>query len=146
MNFCQFIKELLFRIKLYYLGIRFYEVIKDDQFPAIHETTHKFEDISVQVSFKRVPCRDLVLKRGSLSTEDYNSYAVLATFDTTERETLIDEKILSQMQFLNNKAFFFNGHYNRLEMTERRKLELITDVYMDFISEMIRKQHNVKPS
>ena len=142
MNFCQFIKELLFRIKLYYLGIRFYEGSSQEQSPAIHETTHKFEDISVQVSFKRVPCRDLVLKRGQLSTEDYNSYAVLATFDISEFEKTTDEKILTQMKFLNNKAFFFNGHYNRLGMSERHKLELITDVYMDFISEMIRNQHH----
>lgn len=137
MNFFQFLKELLFRIKLFYLGIRFYEVVSQEQFTSIHETTYTFEDAEVHVSFKRIPCRDLMLKRGRLSTEDYNSYAVLAKFNLDELEKRMNADVLTQLKFLNNKAFFFNGHYNRLGMNERRLLELITDVYMDFISELI---------
>lgn len=144
MDICQFCRELWFRIRLYYLGIRFYEVKGQEASPVIHDTSYTFEDVPVHVSFKRIPCRDLMLKRGQLTTEEYNSYAVMAVFDENDLEGIADVKIKTQLSFLNKKAFFFNGHYNRLGIGERRKLELITDVYMDFISEIIRKNIVVK--
>jgi len=139
MNFCQFFREVWFRIKLYYLGIRFYEVATQESFPIVHDTSYKFDDVTVHVRFKRIPCRDLVLKRGKLTTEEYSSYAILAAFDQEDLDRIENVQIRKQLTFLNNKAFFFNGHYNRLGIGERRKLELITDVYMDFISELVRR-------
>ena len=143
MSFCLFFRELWFRIKLYYLGIHFYEVVTPETSPVMHNTSYMFDDVTVHVSFRRIPCRDLVLKRGKLTTENYSSYAILATFDEKELDRITDRAVLEQLKFLSNKAFFFNGHYNRLGIGEHRKLELITDVYMDFISALIKKQ-NVK--
>lgn len=139
MSFCHFFRELWFRIKLYYLGIRFYEVGCPDNFPVVHDTSYMFDEVTVHVCFKRIPCSDLVLKRGKLTTEDYSSYAIMATFNQEDLNRIENPQILERLKFLSNKAFFFNGHYNRLGIIERRKLELITDVYMDFISEVIRK-------
>lgn len=139
MNLRHFFRELWFRMKLYYLGIRFYEVTTPESFPIVHDTSYMFDDVTVHVSFKRIPCRDLVLKRGKLTAEEYSSYAIMATFDEDELDRIDNRSVVEQLSFLSNKAFFFNGHYNRLGIGERRKLELITDVYMDFISALIRK-------
>jgi hypothetical protein len=134
MNFYMFLRELLFRLKLYYLGIRFYEATPLMTHPVIHQTSYLFDDVTVHVSFKRIPCRDLVLKRGKLSSEEYHSYAVIAAFDREELNRLENREALARLEFIQNKAFFFNGHYNKLGLGEKRRLELITDVYMDFLS------------
>lgn len=139
MNFCQFFSELWFRIKLYYFGIHFYEVKSHEGYETIHDASYMFDEVAVRVAFKRIPCQDLVLKKGKLMTADYDSYAIMATFSEEDLSRIDNVEVRKQLDSLQNKAFFFNGYHNRLGIGERRKLELITDVYMDFLSELIRK-------
>lgn len=135
-----FFSEMWFRLKLYFLGIRFYEVTECKKHLSIYETTYRLEDLDIHFSFQRVPCSDLVLKRGRLRTDNYNSYTITATFDQRELLSSEYQMVFKHLSMLKDKAFFFNGHHNKLGLEETKKLELITDIYIDFISEVFRQK------
>lgn len=128
------IRETLFRLKLFLLGVRFYEVQKEAEEPVVYESEYSIGNLfQIKFSFRRMVCNDFVLRRGKLVAECYNSYVVVASFRGQVPDTL---------QRLNNRPFFFNGVYNDFGIEEHRTMELIADIYLDFLKGLIRKPAN----
>lgn len=138
-NIHSFFSGLYFRVKLFMLGVRFYEVLGGQESTPIYTATYFVDDVAVSFSFQRVTCTDLVLKRGELTTAVYNSYIVRIDFDEEEVNSSRSREILNNMKLLKNKAFFFNGHSNKFKATdEEKKFEVIVEIYIDFIKEIFR--------
>lgn len=119
------LRELLFRLKLYLFGIRFYEQATHSDAPVVYSAEYRL-DASHRINFKffHVTCRDILMTRGSVTHEDYSSYAVQATMDATFPEDLM---------VYSGRSFFFNGRTNRFKKDEKQTLDLILDVYLDFL-------------
>lgn len=118
------LREVIYRLKLYMLGIRFYKRELNTESPIVFEVTyHIANQFTVHFQFNRMACMDLVLRRGYLVGESYSSYEVMAVFKGNVPKSL-DE--------LNGQKFFFNGMVNNFGK-EDQTLELIADVYLDFI-------------
>ena len=132
------LRELAFRLKLYFLGVRFYEIQETEPSPVVHSAQyHVGETVRIDFTFHRKICNDFVLRRGSLVGETYSSYIVKAVFSSDE-DLSAYKSIAPYLNVLNNKAFFFNGYYNSFGIEESRTLELIMDIYIDFIKETFR--------
>lgn len=127
--FINSMRELLFRIKLFFFGVRFYEVRSPASDPVVFEHRYAIQAFChIHFKFQRVDCSDYLLRRGSLLSQSYASYIVTAIFDDDARE------ISSKFELdLNGKPFFFNGMFNGFGLEEKRVLALIADVYLDFL-------------
>lgn len=124
-NFLFKLRELLFRLKLYFFGVRFFEREKDVGVPVIFEACYTLlASYTIRLSFRRVECIDFVLRQGQIVGEVYDSYAVRADFSGV---------IPPLLEHLNGKCFFFNAHTNGFRGNEETILALISDVYLDFI-------------
>lgn len=127
--------EVLFRLKLYLLGIRFYE--QNTQLPQqpIREAEFYLSPRHrIRFKFYRIDCIDIIMKRGKLVGEPYPSYAVQANMD----ETFPDD-----VRAYSGRSFFFNGRANGFRPSETLTIELILDVYMDFLRTSLEK-HETK--
>lgn len=120
------IKELLFRLKLYLFGVRFYGRGDDLKgIPVIYEAEYRIdEDHLVRFKFYRIECFDVVMKRGYLSRDTYPSFIVQA---------FLNDHFPDEVQHLNEKCFFFNGKTNSFGCSEQQTVELILDIYLDFL-------------
>lgn len=123
--FFKSVKEILFRLRLYLTGIRFYEQVTDVNAPVIYEAEYRLDsNHRIKFKFYRVQCIDIVLKRGKLVGEDYASFVVQA---------FLDENFPDELRKFNEKSFFFNGKINSFGYSEQQSVELILDVYLDFL-------------
>jgi hypothetical protein len=123
------VKELAFRFKLYLLGVRFYESHYNPSWQEVYRQTLKVgHRLTISLIFQKVPCSDFVLRRSSLNTENYSSYVVTAHFSA---------EVPQALQTLEDRPFFFNGRYNDFGVEERWTLELISDIYLDFLKSVL---------
>lgn len=124
-GFFKVLKEILFRFRLYLTGIRFYEQKTDTEAPVIYEAEYRLDsEHRIKFKFYRVQCIDIILKRGKLVGEDYPSFVVQA---------FLDENFPEELRKFNQKSFFFNGRINSFGYSEQQSVELILDVYLDFL-------------
>lgn len=124
-GFFEIMSELFFRLKLYLFGIRFYERPQFTASDPIYEAEYRLdEEKRIKFKFFRVACSDIILKRGKVTTEEYASYVVQA---------FLSETFTHEMQVFDGKSFFFNGMSNDFFSSNQRTVELILDVYMDFL-------------
>ena len=119
------LREIFFRLKLYLIGVRFHEWVKTQDLPLIHKAMFNLTPTHV-IDFElyRIECIDLVLKRGKLSPVNYQSYVVKASFGN---------HFPAELQALNDRCFFFNGHMNEFGKEEDEVAALIIDIYLDYI-------------
>lgn len=132
MSFFEIIRELLFRLKLYCFGVNFYEVKNPTETEVITETVYKLHDDSeciIHLNYSRVPCKDFLLKKGKLVEVSYNSYIITANIENCEEPFALD-----------HRQFFFNSRYNNFGLPEARILELIGDIYIDFLKSLSEGQ------
>lgn len=128
-NFMMNLQELLFRIKLYFFGVRFYETRSPTTEPVVFEQSYAIEHVcTIHFKFQRVDCQDYLLKRGKLEKEHYSSYIITAVFDTDAHEFSLKFDL-----DLNGRPFFFNGVFNGFGLEEKKVLALISDIYLDFL-------------
>lgn len=128
-NFVSNIRELMFRLKLFIFGVRFYEVRSPSAEPVIFEQSYSVGAMfNIHFRFQKVPCTDFLLRRGELVNQDYISYIVTAVLDTDSPDIMMEFNI-----DINDKPFFFNGVVNGFGLEETRVLSLISDVYLDFL-------------
>ncbi len=119
------LRELCFRFGLFLFGVRFYELQVNVSTYVDYEFDIELDpNISVNFKFHKVPCSDIVLKRGILSSAMYTSFIVHAYF-SIEGEAFETP--------LNGKSFFFNGGSDWFGIPEERVLRLIADIYLDYI-------------
>lgn len=119
------LRELIFRLKLYLLGVRFFERNQDIGEPMNYTATYQIQDrFTVKVSFRQVKCIDFIMRRGRIIGKSYISYAIRGDFNGQLPENL---------KQLNGRCFFFNTFANGFSENEDMSLALIADVYLDFI-------------
>lgn len=119
------LREVFFRLKLYLIGVRFHEWVKTRDLPLIHQALYQLTpEHSINFEFYRLECIDLVLQRGKLVPENYQSYVVKASFS---------QECPEAMKELNDRCFFFNGHMNQLGRDEDEVVMLILDIYLDYV-------------
>lgn len=117
-------QTLLFKLYLFFHGIRFY---KTDAVPKSPEfRTASFQTVgrhNVEFFFYREVCEDIIYSKGRIRKEKFIGYVLKARFD----ETLPD--IFCQY---NNMKFFFNSRY--LKITDENKIcDALLSIYLDFL-------------
>ena len=129
-------KELIFRLKLYLFGIRFYSRGTIVDAPLIYEANYRLDDEHyVQFKFYRIECTDIVMKRNRMYKDHYASFIVQAFLNNHFPEEVME---------FNEKAFFFNGKTNSFDCSEQQTVELILDVYLDFLKMSYKiKKHGI---
>lgn len=126
------IKELLFRLKLYVFGVRFYSRGSAIDAPVIYEAEYRIdEEHFVKFKFYRIECFDVVMKRGMLIGESYPSFVVQA---------FLNDRFPEEIKDFNEKCFFFNGRTNSFGCSEQQSVELILDIYLDFLKTSFKKR------
>lgn len=134
-GFLSAVKELSLRLKLYLLGIRFYECEGDPKYPLIYEAEYRVDSTHrLKIKFFRVECKDIVLKKGVLSEIVYNSYIVRAD---------VDDTFPQDVRNFDKHAFFFNGRINGFRGTEQQVAHMLLDVYLDFLKISLNKECEV---
>ena len=124
------LREMAFRLKLYFVGVRFYEAHLSDD-PTVCEVDCNINrDFTIHFKFQKVTCSDYVLRQGHLLCQCYSSYIVTASFTKSCPQPML---------YLNNKPFFFNGAFNNFGIEEERTLQLIADIYLDFLKSNLGK-------
>lgn len=128
-DFYRILGETLFRLKLYLFGIRFYERPQLAEVAPIHEAEYRLDhEKRIHFKFYRVLCNDTILKRGRLVSDSYASYVVQA---------FLNDQFSPELRAFNGKNFFFNGVTNDFFRSEKRTVELILDVYLDFLKSSV---------
>lgn len=121
--------ELLFRLKLLVLGVRFYEAPANMDTEPDKEVVFEVSPVTkIRLQFRKIECTDIILRRGKLTTHAYNSYVVAAFFGASLHE---------YAEAFNGKPYFFNGSCNGFGVHESRVLELLADIYLDFLKKKI---------
>lgn len=124
-GFFKIMGELLFRLKLYLFGIRFYERPQFTASEPIYEAEYRLDgEKRIKFKFFRVGCSDIILKRGKVETEEYASYVVQA---------FLSDSFTAELKEFDGKSFFFNGVANDFFQSNQQTVELILDVYLDFL-------------
>jgi hypothetical protein len=123
------LQKLLFRIYLYFKGIRFYEtecIPKSPEFRrAVFDTVNKK---TVEFFFYREICEDLIFRRGKLSKETFIGYVIQARFDNSFPDRIVH---------FNNMKFFFNSK-NILFQDESQICDIMLHIYLDFLKAELR--------
>lgn len=124
-HFAQILQELFFRTRLFLFGIRFYETVTAPEGELVFSHTCELgEEVSVRFNFHRVICSDFFLKRMKLTKQSYASYTITPVFITDYPP---------ELEAINRRTFFFNSIVNGFGIDESRTLQLIADVYLDFM-------------
>lgn len=119
------VRELLYRTKLYLFGVRFYERVELEEAVLVCETRYQIDlNHWIDFSFNRVTCEDLVLKRGRIVKCRYYSYAVEVKFSSS---------FPNYVKKYEDKLVFFNGNSNKFRADEKETIELILDIYLDYL-------------
>lgn len=124
------VKELLIRLRLYLFGVRFYECGYVFDHPLVQEAEYRIDsEHRVRVQFFRVECSDIIMKGGELIGDCYVSYIVKGRFDSNFPQ---------DVRMFDEKAFYFNGRVNRFNEPEQQTVELLLDIYLDFVKTSLK--------
>ena len=129
-RFSRFFSDLRFRLRLFFLGLRFYETTLLDGMREISKSDFVHDNTVVATcTFYRMECTDHVMRLGRVFSENYQSYVVKA-------DMKVD--VPPDLQALNGKYFFFNGVRNRLGVTDQRVSGRLLDLFLSFVLEKLR--------
>lgn len=131
-GFLKILREVFFRAKLYVIGIRFYQSKPADGDSLIYEAEYRIDKKHrIRFKFYSLDCQDTVLRRGKLILVPYRSYIVQAFLDNNFPEGL---------RHYDGRSFFFNGAVNHFRRSEQETIELIADVYLDFLKTSLQAE------
>lgn len=126
----RFFSNLRFRLRFFFLGLRFYETTLLDGMREISKSDFIHDNTVVATcTFYRMECTDHVMRLGRVFSENYQSYVVKA-------DMKVD--VPPDLQALNGKYFFFNGVRNRLGVTDHRVSGRLLDLFLSFVLEKLR--------
>ncbi len=130
-SFCsRFFSDLRFRLRFFFLGLRFYETTHMEGMREISKSDLVQDNTVVATcTFYRMECTDHVMRLGRVFSENYQSYIVKA-------EMMVD--VPPDLQALNGRYFFFNGMRNRLGVTDQRVSGRLLDLFLSFVLEKLR--------
>ena len=129
-RFSRFFSDLRFRLRFFFLGLRFYETTLLDGMREISKSDFVHDNTVVATcTFYRMECTDHVMWLGRVFSENYQSYVVKA-------DMKVD--VPPDLQTLNGKYFFFNGVRNRLGVTDQRVSGRLLDLFLSFVLEKLR--------
>jgi len=135
-GFLKILTELFFRLKLFIVGIHFYQSKPGEGDSLIYEAEYRLDrEHRIRFKFYSVNCKDTILRRGKLHVFKYRSYIVQAFLNNTFPD---------DMRFYDGKSFFFNGATNHFRRSEQETIELITDVYLDFLKTSLQESLELK--
>lgn len=126
----RFFSDLRFRLRFFFLGLRFYETSLLEGMREISKSDFTHDGVVIATcTFYRMECTDHVMRMGRVFSENYHSYIVKA-------EMMVD--VPPDLQALNGKYFFFNGVRNRLGVTDQRVSGRLLDLFLSFVLEKLR--------
>lgn len=126
----RFFSDLRFRLRFFFLGLRFYETTLLEGMREISKSDFVHDNTVVATcTFYRMDCTDHVMRLGRVFSENYHSYVVKA-------DMKVD--VPPDLQALNGKYFFFNGVRNRLGVTDNRVSVRLLDLFLSFVLEKLR--------
>ena len=126
----RFFSDLRFRLRFFFLGLRFYETSLLEGMREISKSDFTHDGVVIaKCTFYRLDCTDHVMRMGRVFSENYHSYIVKA-------EMMVD--VPPDLQALNGKYFFFNGVRNRLGVTDQRVSGRLLDLFLSFVLEKLR--------
>ena len=129
-RFSRFFSDLRFRLRFFFLGLRFYETTLLDGMREISKSDFVHDNTVVATcTFYRMECTDHIMRLGRVFSENYQSYVVKA-------DMKVD--VPPDLQALNGKYFFFNGVRNRLGVTDQRVSGRLLDLFLSFVLEKLR--------
>lgn len=126
----RFFSDLRFRLRFFFLGLRFYETTLLEGMREISKSDFVHDNTVVATcTFYRMDCTDHVMRLGRVFSESYQSYVVKAEMKV---------EVPPDLQALNGKYFFFNGVRNRLGVTDNRVSVRLLDLFLSFVLEKLR--------
>lgn len=132
-SFWTVLQEVFLRLKLFVFGVRFYERGNTKDVPVIREAEYRIDkQHRIRFKFSKVECFDISMRRNHLTREGYSSFIVQA---------FLDESFPDNIRVFDGKSFFFNGMTNNFSQSDERTMELILDVYLDFLKKSLDKEH-----
>ena len=135
-GFLCIVRELMFRLKLYWFGVRFYSRDGSGDLPVSHTVEYRLDDEhKVNFNFYKVECFDVVMRRGEMVGENYTSFIIQA---------FLNDHFPEEVQYLDGRCFFFNGYANRFICSDEQTMALILDVYLDFLKSSFYKAKKQK--
>lgn len=124
--------EFLFRIRLYLLGLRFYETAPMMDMKEITSCDFMWGGhIAVRCKFFRLDCNDHVVRRGKVENHNYRSYIVHAD---------VMPGMPDALQAFHGKYFFFNGARNWFHGSDIGISMKIQNLFLDFVLGKISEQ------
>lgn len=119
------VRELFFRLKLYIFGIRFYISPRIENLPLIYQVEYRIDsEHFIRFNFYKMKCTDVTMQRGKIRNSTFDSYIVQASLDASFPE---------ELRQYDGRCYFFNGFINGFGCSEKLTVELIVDVYLDFL-------------
>lgn len=126
------LKELFHRFKLYVFGVRFFEQINLDEAIFIKAAEYLIDEKhAITFRFYRIASRDLFMKQGRITSLPYYSYVVTATFG---------EGFPPYVKKYEDRRIVFNGRVNHLRRNEQAVLELLLDIYLDYLKAAFQRE------
>ena len=128
--YSRFFSDLRFRLRFFFLGLRFYETTHMEGMREISKSDFVQDNTVVATcTFYRMECTDHVMRLGRVFSESYQSYVVKAEMKV---------EVPPDLQALNGKYFFFNGLLNRLGVADHRVPGRLLDLFLSFVQERLR--------
>lgn len=122
-----FLKELVFRLRLYLNGIRFYDAERLDKAELAQEIkVNLFGHKDSTIQLYRMVCVDMVLKKGVVTPDQYTSYVVKIVSEKSDDEMSDAERLMCE------QLYFINGRFNRISDSSRA-VEILLDVIVDVL-------------
>jgi hypothetical protein len=117
-------KLFLFRLYLYFVGVKFYKTNSVPKSPEYKTASFEMVDgKKVEFFFYREEGEDLIYKLGGVRREEFVGYVIQARFN---------EELPEILYKYNNLKFFFNIN-NVLRVSEEDISKVLLSIYMDFL-------------
>ena len=122
------IKELMFRIYLFFLGIHFCELDRIDE--PLAETViipiGRLYEITFQCYRKTIT--EFLFIRGRIDIVTYYGYFLQVSYS---------ENAPDKLKATANKTLYFNGGVNRFGTDEETTLVMLVDIYLDYLKKCV---------
>lgn len=125
------LRYLIFKLILYFRGIRFFKTDIDPSSVEFRKAEFKtFGEHQIQFLFYREILEDIRFKRGKITKERFHCYIIQSRFDPSLPEDIVK---------FNNLKFMFNAR-NIFMKDEDKICEVLLSLYLDFIKhEQLKK-------
>lgn len=127
-----YLSDLYFRLRFYFLGLRFYETTLVEGMKEISKSDFMHEgQVIATCTFYRLNCNDHVMRHGKLFNHQYASYIVKADMKV---------KVPPDLEALHGKYFFFNGVRNNLSGHDFGVSKKLLNLFLIFVLEKVKNR------